>query len=170
MIFWWIISGGRIRIEFGLELKATQMRPARMTAQARKHLALCFPGEPCNTNPSVIPAPLVPAAHSHPAVIPVLLHSRSLLSGNPYWIMPTLIRLTQNGQLDSRLQHQIPIIPSRYDPHTISHSPVTKLDSRLKTAGMTTGEYGNDDGGLPNVGNLYSAFILYNDRGRASVA
>ena len=54
---------------------------------------------------------------------------------------------------------KIPIIPSRYEPDTIYHSPVTKLDSRLNTAGMTTGgggdcgnddwgDYGNDDGGV----------------------
>ena len=36
---------------------------------------------------------------------------------------------------------KIPIMPSRYDPDTICHSPVTKLDSRLK-------DYGNDDGGV----------------------
>ena len=63
---------------------------------------------------------------------------------------------------------KIPIIPSRYDPYTMFHSPVTKLDSRLKdygndswgggSAGMTTGECGNNDGGVPNVGNLYTRF------------
>ena len=44
---------------------------------------------------------------------------------------------------------KIPIIPSRYDPDTISHSPVTKLDSRLKDYGNDSGgDCGNDDGGV----------------------
>ena len=42
---------------------------------------------------------------------------------------------------------KIPIIPSRYDPDTMFHSPVTKLDSRLKDYGNDSEGCGNDDGG-----------------------
>ena len=48
-----------------------------------------------------------------------------------------------NNRIDWLIDYntKIPIIPSRYDPDTISHSPVTKLDSPLKYCG-------NDDGGV----------------------
>ena len=54
----------------------------------------------------------------------------------------------QQGQLAGRLQHQIPIIPSRYDPRYNVSFTSNKTGFPLKYCG-------NDSGGVPNVGNLY---------------
>ena len=78
-------------------------------APPRRHSRTPPPSFPHSS--TVIPAPLRRHSHTPPpsfphpsAVIPTLLHRHSRtpplsfpqsLSGNPYWIMPTLIRLTQ---------------------------------------------------------------------------
>ena len=154
-----------------------------------------------------------PTSRPHP---PPLSFPQSL-SGNPYWIMLALIRLTQTGfplikpalagckqgtagMTRTRVtglrdvarcpiwasvpftdyhKHLLfcdlllstatgstttgptgwstptpkyPSFPFATLPDTISHSPAARLDSRLKTAGMTTGECGN-------AVNLYKAWI-----------
>ena len=58
---------------------------------------------------------------------------------------------------------------TKYPSFLSLRSPYNISFTSNKT-GFPLKDCGNDDGGVPNVGNLYSAFILYNDRGRASVA